>query len=334
MLTRPLGSSGIEASAVGLGTWAIGGWMWGGTEEADAVAAIQAAIDRGVSLIDTAPVYGFGRSEQLVGQALAGRRDRVVLATKCGLVWDTDRGDFYFKSTPQTVTANGEIAVRRYLGPESIRRELDASLQRLGTDHVDLYQTHWQETTTPIVETMGALLELKQAGKIRAIGVSNASSAQMEEYRAVGPLDSDQEQYSMLDRDLEAEQLPYLRDNGIALLAYSPLALGLLSGTITPDRKFGPGDQRSRNKRFTVDNRRKVAAMLKEFGPIAERHGVTTAQLVIAWTLAQPGCTHVLVGARTPQHATENAAAAHVELSPQDLAAMNETIARHAADIP
>jgi len=318
MRQRPLGQSRIEASVVGLGTWAIGGWMWGGTDERDAIDAIQASIDSGITLIDTAPAYGLGRSEQILGKAIAQRRDQVVLATKCGLVWDTDKG------TP-FVMQNGR-QIHRYLGPESIKRECEQSLQRLGTDHIDVYQTHWQDSTTPIEDTMSALLDLKREGKIRAIGVSNATIEQIAEYEAIGPLDTDQEKYSMLDRNLEPVHLPYLRKNNIAFLAYSPLANGLLSGKITPSRQFSGDDLRLNNARFTDENRQWVANVLREFEPIAKEHGATIAQLVIAWTLEQPGVTHALVGGRNRKQALENAGAGDVVLSAEELNLIDQAI--------
>lgn len=197
MEDRSLGASGIEASVVGLGAWAIGGWMWGGADERKSVEAIQAAIDTGINLIDTAPAYGLGLSESVVGKAVAGRRSQVLIATKCGIVWHTDKG------TP-FVNQSGK-QMHRYLGPESIRYEVEQSLKRLNTDHIDLYQTHWQDETTPIEDTMRTLLDLKREGKIRAIGVSNATVEQIEAYRRIGPLDSGQEKYSMLDRKLDGE---------------------------------------------------------------------------------------------------------------------------------
>jgi aryl-alcohol dehydrogenase-like predicted oxidoreductase len=194
MRYRPLGASGIEASVVGLGAWAIGGWMWGGADEADSIRCIQAAVDLGVNLIDTAPVYGFGKSEEIVGKAIKGRRDKVVVATKCGLVWHTDKGQFFFKSSEENIGVGEDIyTVHQYLGPECIRYEVELSLKRLQVDTIDLYQTHWQESTTPIADTMAELLKLKHEGKIRAIGVSNATTEHMDEYRAVGVLDCDQE---------------------------------------------------------------------------------------------------------------------------------------------
>ncbi len=190
--------------------------MWGGTDRADSIRAIQTAIDAGVNLIDTAPAYGLGLSEEIVGEAIRGRRDQVVLATKCGLVWHVQQGAHRFDQAG--------IPVYSFLGAASLRHEVEQSLRRLGTDYIDLYQTHWQDRATPIEETAGTLMELKREGKIRAIGVSNASTADMDQYRNVGALDSDQERFSLLDRGPEAEQLPYLRRNGIAFLAYHPCA--------------------------------------------------------------------------------------------------------------
>jgi methylglyoxal reductase len=329
MINRVLGDSGIEASAVGLGTWAIGGWMWGGVDEANAARAIQTSMDEGVTLIDTAPAYGFGRSEEIVGRAIAGCRDRVVLATKCGLVWSRQEGQFFFNSDERGLNPTGSHKVYRLLSAASIREEVEASLKRLATDRLDLYQTHWQDGTTPIGETMTELLKLKAEGKIRAIGVCNATAAQMEEYRALGGLDSDQEKFSMLDRQIEQDQLPYCRAQGIAMLAYSPLALGLLSGKIDAGRKYGEGDLRRDNPRFTPENLGKVSALLEKLRPLALQRGLTVAQLVIAWTLAQPGLTHALVGARDPDQARENAAAGRVELSSEELMAIDQALMEH-----
>jgi methylglyoxal reductase len=329
MMNRVLGESGIEASAVGLGTWAIGGWMWGGVDESNAERAIQTSIDEGVTLIDTAPAYGFGRSEEIVGRAIAGCRDRVVLATKCGLVWERQEGQFFFNSDERGLNPTGSHKVYRLLSAASIREEVEASLKRLRTDRVDLYQTHWQDATTPIGETMTELLKLKAEGKIRAIGVCNATAAQMEEYRALGPLDSDQEKFSMLDRQIEQDQLPYCRAQGIAVLAYSPLALGLLSGKIDAGRKYGEGDLRQDNPRFTPENLGKVSALFEKMRPLAVNRGLTLAQLVIAWTVAQPGLTHALVGARDPDQARENAAAGRVKLTSEELTQIDQALREH-----
>jgi len=290
--------------------------MWGGTDEAAAVRAIQASLEEGITLIDTAPAYGLGRSEEIVGRAIAGRREQVVLATKCGLVWHTNRGRPFFEQDGKTVY--------RYLGADSIRYELERSLRRLGTDYVDLYQTHWQDPTTPIDETMGTLLELKREGKIRAIGVSNVAVEQLEAYLRVGRVDTDQERYSAIDRGHEAALLPYCREHGIAMLAYSPLAHGLLTGKAGPERQFTGDDLRRTDPRYSVENRRRVARMLDEVRPIADAHGLTLVQLVIAWTLAQLGITHALVGARNPDQAAENARAGDVTLSAEEVARIGD----------
>ena len=334
MQYRTLGASGVNASVVGFGAWAIGGWMWGGVDEAAAIAAIHAGIDAGMCLIDTAPVYGFGTSETIVGKAIRGRRDKVVLATKCGLVWHLAKGQHFFNSDEHQVNQESdEHSVYRYLGPDSIAYEIEQSLKRLGVETIDLYQTHWQEETTPIGDTMAALLKLKEQGKIRAIGVSNATPEQMDQYGAKGVVDSDQERFSMLDRGHEAAQLPYVAEHNIAYLAYSPLAQGMLTGKIGPDRTFADGDQRQQRPRYSVENRQKVAALLDEFAPIAAAHDITLAQLTIAWTVHQPGCTHALVGARNPAQALENAAAGDVELSAAELETMRQAIGKHTPEI-
>jgi len=322
MRYRPLGQSGIEASVVGLGTWAIGGFNWGGTDEEAAIAAIRTAIEGGITLIDTAPVYGFGLSEEICGKAIEGRREEVVLATKCGIVWHTQRGDHFFDGPPGPVY--------RYLGRDSIRYEIEQSLRRLRTDRIDLLQTHWQETTTRREETMETLLELKAEGKIRAIGVSNCDVQQMGEYQAAGPVDVDQERFSMLDRRLERNgQLAHCREHNIAVFAYSPLEQGLLTGKVSPDREFPEGDMRRGNARFSAENRQRILALLEDLEPIADRHGLTYGQLTIAWTVAQPGLTHALVGARNPEQAGENAGAGEAVLTPEDLAAVEEAVAKH-----
>ena len=316
--TRQLGSSSIQASVVGLGTWAIGGWMWGGTGERDSIAAIQAAVDEGVSLIDTAPAYGMGKSEELVGQALIGRRDKVVLSTKCGLVWHTQHGNHFFDQQDKPV--------HRYLGADSIIYEVEQSLKRLRTDYIDHYITHWQDPTTPIAETMEALERLKRQGKIRSIGISNVSVEELGDYIANGVVDAVQECYSMLDRGIEETLLPVCRSNNVSCMSYSSLALGLLSGKIGPERTFDGDDQRKDNPRFSVSNRRKIAALLEKIMPIAEARNASIAQTVIAWTVEQPGITFSLCGARNPQQAIENAAAAALVLSPEELRLICEAL--------
>lgn len=324
-LIRDIGRSGVRASAVGLGTWAIGGWMWGGTDEAESVAAIQASLEAGVTLIDTAPAYGLGRSEEIVGKAIAGRRDKVVIATKCGLVWHTRKGNHFFDQDGKPV--------HRYLGRDSIVHEVEQSLKRLGTDHIDLYITHWQDATTPIEETVAALEDLKRAGKIRAIGASNVDRSELDRYIATGALDAIQERFSMIDRGIEADLLPLTIANGVSTLSYSSLALGLLSGAIGPDRTFSGDDQRRDNPRFSVENRRKAVAFAEAIRPVADGHGASVAQTVIAWTLAQPGVTFALCGARNPAQAIDNARAGTIRLSTEDLAAIDAAITAKLADM-
>jgi methylglyoxal reductase len=317
-----LGSSGISASRIAFGAWAIGGWNWGGQDDAESIRALHAAMDAGINLIDTAPIYGFGRSEEVVGRAIADRRERVVIATKVGMRWDLAKGKLFFRSNDDEIAADGQTAVHVYNGPESVREEVHASLKRLGVESIDLIQTHWQDDSTPIADTMAALLRLKDEGKIRAIGACNASLAQLDEYRAAGQIDTDQERYSLVDRGADAEKVPYCQRHGLAFLAYSPLANGLLTGKLTPDRQFPKGDMRGVRPRFAVESRRLVTTALASIQPIAEGYGVSLAQLVLAWTLQQPGITHLLVGARTPRQSLENAAAASVPLTDADAAAI------------
>lgn len=325
MLTREIGTSGIEASAIGLGTWAIGGWMWGGTDEAKSIAAIQASVDAGVTLIDTAPAYGQGVAEDIVGKALKGRRDQVVLATKCGLVWHTQKGNHFFDYDGRPV--------HRYLGKDAIIHEVEQSLTRLGTDYIDHYITHWQDTTTPVAETMEALEMLKQQGKIRSIGASNTSSDDVRAYVAAGQLDAIQEEYSMVKRDIESSLLPVCSENGVSVLSYSSLALGLLTGKVGPDRVFTGDDQRKDNPRFSQGNREKVAELMKTITPIAEAHGATPAQTVIAWTVQQPGITFSLCGARDATQAAENARAGQLRLSGEDIATIDQQAKHHLSDL-
>lgn len=318
--TREIGASGIKASAIGLGTWAIGGWMWGGTEESESIAAIQASIDAGITLIDTAPAYGQGLAEELVGRAIKGRRDKVVLATKCGLVWHTTKGNHFFDYDGKPV--------HRYLGRDAIFYEVEQSLRRLGTDHIDHYITHWQDPTTPIAETMDALVELKQQGKIGSIGASNVSEADLKAYIATGSLDAIQEEYSMARRGIETTLLPLCREHGVSVLSYSSLSRGLLTGKVGPDRQFSGDDQRRTDPHFSLGNREKVGRLMADIAGIAEAHAATPSQIVIAWTIRQPGITFALCGARNVSQARENAKAAEIDLSPDEVETISEAVAR------
>lgn len=326
MLTRQIGQTGISASAVGLGTWAIGGWMWGGTDDAASVAAIRAGLDAGITLIDTAPAYGLGHSEEVVGRAVRGRRDEVVLATKCGLVWHAQRGPYFF--------SQGGQPVHRDLSPAAIRHEVEQSLRRLQTDRIDLYITHWQDPSTPIAETVGALKQLQAEGKILAFAASNTTPEDVAAYRAAGGIAAVQEEYSMLTRRTEHTHLPVCRAAGISVMGYSVLALGLLSGSIGADRVFAGDDQRRADPRFSTENRASIDRLMQTVRPIAAQHDVSPAQIVIAWTLAQPGLTFALCGARNPEQAKENARAGHLRLTGPEIDEITRAVTTHLTFAP
>ncbi len=310
---RRLGASDVHVSPIIFGAWAIGGWMWGGNDEADGIAAMQASIDRGVTTIDTAAIYGQGHSEVLVGRAIQGRRDRVQIATKCGMRWDDAEGG----SDPWTTKDlhGRDIVVKKNARPDSIAFECEESLRRLGTDVIDLYQVHWPDTSTPVEDTMRALERLKDQGKIRSIGVSNYDVAWLKAASKVATVASDQPPYSLVQRKIEPEILPYCRQANIGLIVYSPLERGLLAGTVPPEREFPPGDHRATHKFFTPENRRRVLESLDKIRPIAEAHGATLAQVVINWTIQEPGITAALVGARDVKQAEQNADALNFALT-------------------
>ena len=323
MQYRTLGQSDIKTPVVIVGAWAMGGWCWGGTDEEESVRAIQEAIDLGMNCVDTAPAYGFGLSEELLGKAIQGRRDDVIVATKCGLIWDREEGDFFFDADD-----NGKpLKVYKNLRPASIQQECEASLKRLGVETIDLYQCHWPDATTDISETMAALLDLQQQGKIRTIGVSNFTAEMMETCLGHGVIVSDQPRYSLLARDVEKDVLPFCREKNVGVITYSSLELGLLTGKVTMDRTFPESDIRSGDSFspwFKLENRKKVLDALDRIQPIAASHGITLGQLAIAWVHHQPGVTAAIVGVRTAQQARENAAAGDVELSADELGRIDE----------
>lgn len=319
MQTRRLGRSNLELPVICFGAWAIGGWAWGGADDEAAKGALDAALGVGMNAIDTAPVYGFGHSERLVGEVLRGRRGQAKVLTKAGLRWDDPRGESFF----HTEGPGGQrLEVRRNSRPDSLRVEVDASLGRLGIERIDLLQIHWPDPTTPIAETMGALLELRSEGKIAEIGVSNYDTAQMAEAQAAlgdVPLASNQLPYSLVKREIEGAVLPAARERGIGVIAYSPLEMGLLTGKVGADRRFPAGDTRQKRVSFQASNRALVNAALDgAVAPIARDHGVTVAQVVLAWTLAQGGVTTLLGGARNADQVRENRAAAELALSPEE----------------
>jgi len=283
METIRIGASGVTASRIALGTWAIGGWMWGGNSDADeSIRTIRSAVERGITLIDTAPVYGFGRSEEIVGMALSeGLRGRAVIATKTGLEWRDGK-------------------VWRNSSPARIREEVEDSLRRLRTDYIDIYHVHWPDPLIPIQETAGALARLLKEGKIRAIGVSNYSPAQMDAFREVAPIHSVQPPYNLFEREAEDGVLPYAAQHDITVLCYGALCRGLLTGTITRDTQFKGDDLRRNDPKFQEPRfSQYLAAVASLDGYARERYGRGVLALAVRWVLDQ-GHTVALWGARRP----------------------------------
>jgi methylglyoxal reductase len=312
MDTRRLGTSDLELTPVVFGAWGIGGLMWGGSDEAQAVDAIRAALDAGVNAIDTAASYGPGRSEELVGRALRGRRRRVIVATKCGLRWDQSAG----ATRLETLGLDGRVQrLAHDLRPESVREECEASLRRLGIETIDLYQIHRPDPVHGFEDALAEMLRLRAEGKVRWIGVSNFTLDQARRAHDVAGIVSVQPAYSVLERQIEADFLPWCRRCGVGVLAYSPLARGLLSGQVRVDTVYPATDHRSSLPLFAPESRRRVLAGLEKVRPIAEAHRVSLANLAVAWVIGEPGITAALVGARTPAQAAENARAASVRLS-------------------
>jgi aryl-alcohol dehydrogenase-like predicted oxidoreductase len=308
-----IGNTDLRLSEITFGAWAAGGWMWGGADANDAVEAIRESYDLGVTSIDTAPVYGQGLSEKIVAKAVKGlQRDKIQILTKFGMRWDLQKGDFAMDS----INNDGEpIKIYRYAGKESIIKECEDSLKRLQTDYIDLYQIHWPDTTTPIEETMEAVLALKKQGKIREAGVCNYNVQQMQTAESVISLASNQVPYSMVRRGIEREIIPYCRKHKKGILAYSPFQRGLLTGKLKPGHKFNEGDTRADSRYYTDENIRRVNKFLDDIRPVADQKKVTLAQLVINWTIRQPGISVALVGARNSKQAVENAGAADFDLT-------------------
>jgi aryl-alcohol dehydrogenase-like predicted oxidoreductase len=314
---RKLGNSDLEISAITFGAWAAGGWMWGGTEKNDAIKAIRAAYDLGVSSIDTAPIYGQGNSEEIVGEAIKDLpRDKVQILTKYGMRWDLAKGNFDFKSAD---TKGNAIDIYRYAGKESVIKECENSLRRLGTDYIDLYQIHWPDLTTPIEETMEAVAQLIKQGKVRYAGVCNYNVAQLQEALEYINIASNQVPYSMVKRDIEEDVVPYCLENNVSILAYSPLERGLLTGKIKPGHVFAEGDHRAGLYFFTDENIKRTNAFLDKIKPLAVKKRTTLAELVLRWTIEQPGITIALAGARNERQSVENAGAINVSLSADEI---------------
>jgi aryl-alcohol dehydrogenase-like predicted oxidoreductase len=304
-----LGATELHVSPIAFGTWSFGG-EWGHVDPDEATATVGRALELGITLFDTAQGYGFGAAERLLGAALwtRVRRDDVVVATKGGLRRD---GDGLVRDT----------------GARWLREGVESSLRNLGTDHIDLYQVHWPDEDTPAEQTAGVLADLVREGKVRHVGVSNYDVKQMEELAGVGRVETLQPPYHMFRREIEDEILPYTMDHDIGVLGYGAMAHGMLSGTMTPETRFAADDWRSTSPDFTGETFRRNLAVVDRLRMVAEERAMTLPQLAVAWTLAHPGVEVTIVGARRPIHLMESAAAADIELSPEDLAIIDAILA-------
>ncbi len=311
--TMPLGTTDMRITRVGFGAWAIGGggWQfaWGTQDDAASIAAIRHAIERGINWIDTAAVYGLGHSEEIVARALRDipPTDRPYIFTKAGLVWDE-----HDRAAPP----------RRIGDPASIRREVEASLTRLGVERIDLYQMHWPpEDGTPLADYWGTLLQLKAEGKVRAVGLSNHDVAQLEAAERLGHVDTLQPPFSAIRREVAAAELPWCAAHGTGVIVYSPMQSGLLTGSFSVERaaQLGADDWRSRAPDFTGAGLRRNLALADALRPIADRHGSSVAAVAVAWTLAWPGVTGAIVGARSPAQVDGWIGAASLALTDTDL---------------
>ena len=320
-----LGKTGMDVSRMGLGTWSIGGGSaWGGDHDLQTVVdTIVEAPKLGVNLIDTAPGYNFGNSEKILGMALQKmNREDVKIITKCGVTWDQEmKGDLFNK-------VNG-IQLYKNLNSDSIKREIEESLKRMGTDYVDVYMTHWQsiegsEYYVPIQKTMEVLNDLKAQGKIKAIGAANVDIKQIQEYLKHGELDIVQAKYSILDRGIEDEIIPCCRENGVTIQAYSPLEMGLLSGTMPRDYK--PVGAQIPKKWFQPDNMQKAMDVMDQWKPLCEKYNCTIANLALAWILAQGEFINLLSGSTTVDQIKENVKSTELEMDPADVAMMRDMV--------
>jgi aryl-alcohol dehydrogenase-like predicted oxidoreductase len=319
MTKKKLGNSGPEITRVGLGTWAIGGagWKygWGSQDDKDSIAVIHEALDLGINWIDTAAVYGLGHSEEVVGRAIAGRRDKVLVATKCGR-----------KEGP-----GGSIV--SVLDAASVQAELDASLQRLKTDRIDLYQVHWPDPDPKIEEAWGEIARAVKAGKVRWAGVSNFNPAQMKRLQAILPVTSLQPPYSMLRRDIEKEILPFCGANGIGVICYSPLQMGILTGTFSRERvaSLPADDLRGTSSHFVEPALSRNLALVEKLRPLAARRGRSVGELALAWVLSRSEVTAAIVGGRRAGQAKSLAGAADWTLTPDDLSDIAKALAEREA---
>ncbi|MFN4314878.1 MAG: aldo/keto reductase [Chitinophagaceae bacterium] len=324
MIYRKIGNSDLELSVISFGAWAAGGWMWGGSERKDAVDAIRASYAQGVTSIDTAPIYGQGHSEDIVGEAIQGiPRDKVQILTKFGMRWDLAKGDFAFHSRNNE---GEEIDIYKLASRDSIIYECEQSLRRLKTDYIDLYQIHWPDVTTPIQESMEAVARLIEQGKVRFAGVCNYDEKQLAEAMKYVPLVSNQVPYSMVKRGIEDAVVPFCLQHELSILAYSPLERGLLTGKIKSGHQFNEGDHRAGLYYFREENLATIQSFFDQIRPMAVNKGCSLAQLVLLWTVAQPGISIALVGARNKEQAIQNAAALDFELSQDEISAITEAV--------
>lgn len=308
------GSTGLRVSRLVIGTWVTGGWAWGGSDEKEALDAILTAFERGVNFIDTAPVYGFGRAEEIVGRALKiyGRRDEIVIATKCGLEWD-----------------EGGKKIRRNSRPERIYEEVEKSLKRLGVEYIDLYQIHWPDSDTPFEASMEALVKIRESGKIRFIGLSNFEPSQIDRCLKAGPVHSLQPPYNMFERDAEKDVLPYCVKHNIPTLAYGGLCRGLLTGKFKGNESFPKGDLRRHDPKFKSPMFQKYVSMIEEIRKRInpeKKYGKTMAQFALRWALQRPGITTIIAGARTPSQAIENIGSLGWSIDPDDMATVESIL--------
>lgn len=321
---RKLGDSDLALSAITFGAWAAGGWMWGSTDRNDAIEAIKASYDVGVTSIDTAPIYGQGTSEEIVGDAIKGiARDQVQILTKFGMRWDLAKGNLAMHSKNN---AGQDIDIYKFAGRESIIYECEQSLRRLKTDYIDLYQIHWPDTTTAIHETFEAVSRLIEQGKVRYAGVCNYNVEQMIEAEETLKLVSNQVPFSMVNRGIEDELVPYCVVNNKSILAYSPLQRGLLTGKITTNYTFQEGDHRANQPHFQPEFIERTNDLLAKIKPIADQHQATLGQLVLRWTLERAGITIALAGARNAEQAVQNAHAIDINLTQEEIETINEYV--------
>jgi len=322
MVYNELGQSGIKLSAITFGAWAIGGFMWGGSDEKKGIDAIKRGYDLGVTSIDTAPIYGLGLSEELVGKAIKGNRENYQILTKFVMRWKKSGNQNEFSSDKgfDELWNNVYLDARK----ESVMKEAEDSLRRLGTDYIDYYQMHWPVDDVPLDETMEALVRLKEQGKIRAAGVCNFSAEQLREAEKTVRIEADQVPYSMVRRDIEQDVTPYVVENNKGIIAYSPMQRGLLTGKFSPDTKLNEGDNRKDSRFFQPENIRRVNEFLAKIKPIADGHNATLAQLALSWTLHQPGVVVALAGSRDPRQIEDNANAADLKLTDEELQTINK----------